>query len=62
MSLEADKNSPCATIRRMGQLAYLGVHLLEALFFLGLLGSLAVVLLSSVGDMRDLLFRKDDPL
>ena len=37
----------------------LGVHLIELLFFCGLLGSLAVVLLSSAGDVRDLLFRKD---
>ena len=46
----------------MGPIASLGVHLLETLFFLGLLGSLAVVLLSSVADARDLLFRKDDAL
>ncbi len=46
----------------MGQTASFGVHLLEALFFAGLLGSLAVVLLSSVSDVRDLVFRKDDAL
>ena len=37
-----------------------GVHCLEVLFFTGLFGSLAVVVLSSVGDVRDLLFRKDE--
>ncbi len=56
------REPPCVTIRRMGQLASLGIHFLDTLFFLGLLGSLAVVLLSSVGDVRDLLFRKDDAL
>ena len=49
------------TITHMGQLASFGVHLLETLFFAGLLGSLAVVLYSSIGDVQDLVFRKDDP-
>ncbi len=43
----------------MAQLAHLGVRFLETLFFTGLLGSLAVVLYSSIGDVQDLLFHKD---
>ncbi len=44
----------------MAQLAHLGVRFLEILFFTGLLGSLAVVLYSSIGDVQDLLFHKDE--
>ncbi len=50
----------CDTIHYMDQLAHFGVHFLETLFFAGLLGSLAVVLYSSIGDMQDLLFHKDE--
>ncbi len=39
----------------MDQLARLGVHLMELCFFLGALGSVAVVLLSFVADAKDLL-------
>ena len=46
----------------MDQFARAGVHFLETLFFAGLVGSLVVVLLSIAGDLRDLLFRKDEPL
>ena len=38
----------------MDQVARLGVHLMELCFFLGALGSVAVVLLSFVADMQDL--------
>ncbi len=44
----------------MDLFSHVGVHLLEVSFFCGLFGSLAVVLLSSAGDVRDLLFRKDE--
>ncbi len=44
----------------MDLLAHFGVHLLEVLFFTGALGSLAVVLLSSVSDVKDLFFSKDE--
>jgi hypothetical protein len=41
----------------MQQLAHFGVHLLETLFFFGVLGSLGVVSVSFVGDLRDLFGR-----
>ncbi len=44
----------------MDQFVRVGVHILECLFFLGLLGSLAVVLLSSVGDVQDLFLRRGE--
>ena len=53
-------NPPCGTILPMEQLVRFGVHLIGTLFFLGLLGSLAVVLLSSVGDVQDLFLRRND--
>ncbi len=39
----------------MDQFARVGVHLMELCFFLGALGSVAVVLLSFVADVKDLL-------
>ena len=44
----------------MDQFAHYGVHLLEFCFFLGALGAIAVVLLSFVGDLRDLV-SSDEP-
>lgn len=38
----------------MDQLVRLGVHLLEVLFFTGIVGSLGVVIVSVLGDIREL--------
>lgn len=43
----------------MDQLASLGVRLLETFFFLGLIGSSGVVVLSFVEDLREL-FESDE--
>ena len=60
ISTYAAPGLPCDTILTMNQFARFGVHLLETLFFSGLLGSLAVVLISSVGDVQDLFLRRHD--
>ena len=46
----------------MDLLAHFCVHLLETLFFLGLFGSLGVVVLSLLQDLREFLHKpKDEP-
>jgi hypothetical protein len=45
----------------MDLLARFGVHLLETLFFVGLIGSASVVLISLYEDLHEV-FQKDEPL
>ena len=44
----------------MDQLAHLGAHVFEVLFFCGIMGSVAVVLVSVIEDIRDGLAKKKD--
>lgn len=45
----------------MDSLAYFFVHLVEILFFFGIVGSSGVVILSLIQDLHELL-QKDEPL
>ncbi len=51
--------APMEPMNQTDWIVRLGIHLLESLFFTGLLGSLFVVLLSAAEDVRGFL-RKDE--
>jgi hypothetical protein len=42
-------------------IALLGAHLLEAMFFIGILGSTVVVIITSVQDVEELLSSDEHP-